>query len=187
MEEREKLALFKLRSIKEQEDESSDAAPDESWKWLPAMFGMPVELDGPPIQHRPWLTWGIALACVLATIPVLLNPTPPWSVAGLPTPLWRAAGPTLEWGFIPGQWTRHGGLTLITSFFLHGGVFHLLSNMYFLVVFGDHVEDNLGRKRYLLLLAGSHLAGMLLHGTMDPRSDVPLVGASAGISGVLAY
>jgi membrane associated rhomboid family serine protease len=98
-----------------------------------------------------------------------------------------AAGPTFDWGFIPAQWARQGGLTLISSFFLHAGLFHLLLNMYFLIVFGDRVEDNLGRMRYALLLAGSHLAGLVLHGALDPRSGVPLVGASAGISGVLAY
>ena len=174
---KEKLALLKLKAMQEREDASPDAGPEESWQWLPAILGLPVELNGPPILHRPWLTWGIAFACVLATIPVFLNSAP----AVMP------AGPTQEWGFIPAQWARHGGLTLIACFFLHGGLFHLLSNMYFLVVFGDHVEDNLGRMRYALLLAGGHFAGLLLHGMMDPRSDMPLVGASAGISGVIAY
>jgi membrane associated rhomboid family serine protease len=174
---KEKLALLKLQSLKERSDDSPDAGPAESWQWLPAILGLPVECDGPPIMHRPWLTWGIACACVLATIPVLLNSAPAGS----------SAGPTQDWGFIPSEWMRQGGLTLITSFFLHGGVFHLLSNMYFFVVFGDHVEDNLGRMRYVLLLVAAHLAGLILHGALDPHSDMPLVGASAGISGVLAY
>ena len=176
-EERETVALLKLRSMEERSDETPDTGPDESWQWLPAILGLPVECDGPPIQHCPWLTWAIACACVLATLPVLLSSARPGS----------PAGPTQAWGFIPAQWARHGGLTLITCFFLHSGLFHLLSNMYFLVVFGDHVEDNLGRVRYVLLLAGAHLAGLLLHGAADPRSDMPLVGASGGISGVIAY
>ena len=174
---KEKLALLKLQSMKERADESPDAEPSESWQWLPAIFGLPVECDGPPLVHRPWLTWGIAVACVLATIPVLMNSARPGG----------ASDPTQDWGFIPDQWTRQGGLTLITCFFLHGGLFHLLSNMYFFVVFGDHVEDNLGRSRYVLLLAGAHLAGLVLPSALDPNSGMPLVGASAGISGVLAY
>jgi membrane associated rhomboid family serine protease len=92
-----------------------------------------------------------------------------------------------EWGFIPNQWARHNGMTLGSSFFLHAGWFHLLSNLYFLVIFGDNVEDHLGKLRFLLLLAGAHLAGSFLHAAFDPRGEVPCVGASAGISGVIAY
>jgi len=50
---REKLALLKLQSLKEQEAESPDAGPDESWQWLPAIFGLPVEFDALPMLHRP--------------------------------------------------------------------------------------------------------------------------------------
>jgi membrane associated rhomboid family serine protease len=56
-----------------------------------------------------------------------------------------------------------------------------------LVVFGDNVEDELGALGMILLLAGASLAGTFLHGMLDPRGDVPCVGASAGISAVLAY
>jgi membrane associated rhomboid family serine protease len=92
-----------------------------------------------------------------------------------------------EWGFRPDQWDRHGYMTLFTGFFLHAGLFHLLSNMYFLMVFGDSVEHNLGPLWYLFLLATAHLAGTMLHGAYDPHRDIACVGASAGISGVIAY
>jgi membrane associated rhomboid family serine protease len=93
----------------------------------------------------------------------------------------------LEWGVVPAEIWRHGGLTLVTSFFLHGGLLHLLGNMYFLAIFGDNVEDLLGWRRYLLLLLVASLAGDLFqaHASMAPR--IPSIGASGGIAGVIVY
>lgn len=80
-------------------------------------------------------------------------------------------------------------ITLLTSMFMHGGWAHLLGNMLFLWIFGDNVEDALGKGRYLAfyLLVGilaslAHVATTYLTG-MDP--DVPSLGASGAISGVL--
>ena len=92
-----------------------------------------------------------------------------------------------EWGFLPADPGRHAGATLFTSFLLHAGWFHLIANTYFFLVFGDNVEDHLGWWYMLVLLVGSHVAGMLLHGALDFNPTVPVVGASAGICGVLAY
>ena len=75
----------------------------------------------------------------------------------------------------------------MTSFVLHGGIFHLVSNMYFLVVFGDNVEDWLGKGRFILLLVGAALVGDIAHILSDPASSVPCVGASGGISGIVAF
>ena len=60
-------------------------------------------------------------------------------------------------------------------------------NLYFLVTFGDNVEDFLGRSRYLALIAVATLFGAILHTLPDPQSAVPVIGASGGISGILAY
>lgn len=90
-------------------------------------------------------------------------------------------------GLIPAQWWRWGGATLITSFFIHGSIAHLVSNMYFLCIFGDNVEIELGWDRLIILLLLSTLGGDLFHILFDPRSLVPCVGASGGISGVLTY
>lgn len=80
-------------------------------------------------------------------------------------------------------------LTLLTSMFLHGSLMHLLGNMLFLWIFGDNVEDDLGRARYLLfyLLTGAvasaaHIGATYALGS-DPR--IPCLGASGAISGVL--
>jgi len=76
-------------------------------------------------------------------------------------------------------------LTLIVSLFLHGGWLHLGSNMLFLWIFGDNVEDRLGHLRYLgfYLLCG--VAASLVQVYSDPTSTVPMIGASGAIAGVL--
>ena len=76
-------------------------------------------------------------------------------------------------------------LTLLTTLFLHGGWLHLVSNMLFLWIFGDNVEDRLGHLRYLgfYLLCG--VAASLVQVHFDPTSRVPIIGASGAIAGVL--
>jgi len=77
-------------------------------------------------------------------------------------------------------------LTLITYQFLHGGVLHLLSNMLFLWVFGDNVEDALGHVRFLAFYLLCGVAGGLAHAALLPSSQLPLIGASGAVSGVIA-
>jgi membrane associated rhomboid family serine protease len=78
-----------------------------------------------------------------------------------------------------------GWATLITSLFLHGGWIHLLSNMLFLWIFGDNVEDSMGHIRYLVFYLLCGVLATLMHAFAQPTSDVPLIGASGAISGVL--
>jgi membrane associated rhomboid family serine protease len=75
--------------------------------------------------------------------------------------------------------------TLFTSMFLHGGWMHLLGNMLFLWIFGDNVEDSMGHVRYLLFYLLCGLIAALVHALSDPGSEIPVVGASGAISGVL--
>lgn len=77
-------------------------------------------------------------------------------------------------------------LTLITYQFLHGGWMHLLSNMAFLWVFADNVEDAFGHFGFLLFYLLCGIAAGLLHTFMQPDSGAPLIGASGAVSGVLA-
>ena len=76
-------------------------------------------------------------------------------------------------------------LPMTTSMFLHGGWLHLIGNMLYLWVFGENVEDKLGRPQFVVfyLLCGIIASG--LHIVIDPTSSVPMVGASGAISGVL--
>ena len=75
--------------------------------------------------------------------------------------------------------------TLITSMFLHGGFLHIGSNMLFMWIFGDNVEDRLGHVRYLLFYFLCGLAASAAHIYFNWRSPIPSVGASGAIAGVL--
>ena len=76
--------------------------------------------------------------------------------------------------------------TLITSMFLHGGLLHLGSNMLYLWVFGDNVEDRLGHLNYLLFYVVTGLLASAAHIFMNLQSQIPSIGASGAIAGVLA-
>jgi len=74
---------------------------------------------------------------------------------------------------------------LITATFLHGGWLHLISNMLYLWVFGDNIEDCLGSLSYLLVYLLLGVIGHFSHIIFEPFSSVPLIGASGAIAGVL--
>ncbi|MCS7242723.1 MAG: rhomboid family intramembrane serine protease [Candidatus Caldatribacterium sp.] len=76
-------------------------------------------------------------------------------------------------------------LTLITSMFLHGSFFHLLSNMWYLWIFGNNVEDFLGWWRFVLFYLGCGCIAGLSHALAFPTSLIPTVGASGAIAGVM--
>jgi membrane associated rhomboid family serine protease len=76
-------------------------------------------------------------------------------------------------------------LTLVTYMFLHAGFFHLLSNMIFLFVFGDDIEEAMGWLRFTTFYLASGIVGGLVFAASAPTSAVPLVGASGAVSGVL--
>jgi len=76
-------------------------------------------------------------------------------------------------------------LTLLTSMFLHGSLFHLLGNMLYLWIFGNNVEDRLGPFRFVLFYLGSGVAAALTHILAQPGSEIPMIGASGAIAGVL--
>jgi membrane associated rhomboid family serine protease len=79
-----------------------------------------------------------------------------------------------------------GLLPFATSMFLHGGFLHLLSNTWTLWIFGDNVEDRMGRFRFLVFYLACGLAAGCTHWFTNPTSTVPTVGASGAIAGVLA-
>jgi membrane associated rhomboid family serine protease len=110
------------------------------------------------------------------------------------------AGPRLEdmlfsYGVIPLRYTSgevarfftvpEQIFALFSSMFLHGGWIHLLGNMWTLWIFGDNVEDRLGRGRFIGLYLSSGLAAAALHILTNPASSVPTIGASGAIAGVM--
>jgi membrane associated rhomboid family serine protease/Zn-finger nucleic acid-binding protein len=170
---RELLAIEKVKALAE-ESQGSDfdsAPPDEWWKQIAAFCGLPVEFDAPAEAGRPWTTWLLCAAIVCS------------SAIGFT----HLHDTVQRFGLIPAEPTRLSGVTFLTSFFLHAGIIHLAGNMYFLLVFGDNVEDLLRPVRYLALIAISAFVGDLLHIATDPRSQIPLVGASGGIAGVIVF
>ena len=76
-------------------------------------------------------------------------------------------------------------LSLLTCMFLHGSWLHVLGNMWFLWLFGDNVEDRLGRLPYLVLYFSAGLVASLCHWAVEPMSTTPVIGASGAIAGVL--
>ena len=173
MEAREALAMTRLAALeqKQHRERMADNVPDEWWHVAVAYLGIPIEYNYTPLKHRPWVTWLLTGVIALVSILAFRN----------------LEAAVTNWGMIPAEMTRHYGLTLVTSFFLHGSIGHLIGNLYFLWVFGDNTEDVLGKGRYLLLILLATLAGDLAHILSDPDSIIPCIGASGGISGILVY
>lgn len=167
-------ALLRVEMLARRADDESEFSgemPDEWWKWIPALFGLPVEQQAPGMTRLPVLTWFLAAALILCGVLAATS----------------ADDLAQEFGFIPAYPLRWGGLTLLTYIFIHGGAWHLASNLYFLLTFGDDVEERLGRPRFALLLLASAVLGALAHALLEPRADIPLVGVSGGVSGLLVY
>ena len=78
------------------------------------------------------------------------------------------------------------GATLLTYMFFHADIFHLLGNMLFLWVFGDNVEDAMGHAKFLFFYLACGVFAGLFHAWMVPDSDLPLIGASGAVAGVIA-
>lgn len=95
----------------------------------------------------------------------------------------------MEHGFIPLEFTVgkdvEAAIDAFTSMFMHGGIMHVVSNMWFLHVFGDNVEDALGTRRFVLFYLGTGLAAVVAQYLAGPESAIPMVGASGAIAGVL--
>jgi membrane associated rhomboid family serine protease len=167
----EALARFDLEHEKRMRElRRIQRRPEEPWKLLPALIGLPVEMDPPGEAESPWATWALIALTVALSLVGFGNHE---LIAG--------------WGFVPEHALRNGGATVLTSFFLHAGVLHLLFNMYWLWIFGDDVEAVAGKGKYLVLILVASVAGCLAHALLTRRPELPLVGASGGISGVAAY
>jgi membrane associated rhomboid family serine protease len=140
--------------------------------------------DDNPTTLLPVITVGLIVACVLVFF---------WQVSlgeqGFETTVYRL-------GLIPS--VLFGGkelppelapvtpsLTVITSMFLHGGWMHLIGNMLYLWIFGNNVEDAMGHIRFVTFYVLCGIAAAMAQSLPHPDSDIPMVGASGAISGVL--
>jgi hypothetical protein len=78
-----------------------------------------------------------------------------------------------------------GIVPLLSSLFLHGGWLHVISNMWYLWIFGDNVEDRTGHFRFLLFYLFCGILATFSHIILNPISDIPTIGASGAIAGVM--
>ncbi len=133
---------------------------------------------------RPWVTWGLILACAaIFAFQFSLGPReqlrlvlglgliPATLVGDIPLPS--------ELRMVPPV------VTLVTSIFLHGGLLHLAGNMLFLAVFGDTIEDAMGHRRFVAFFLVGGVAAGLVQALVDPSSRNPIIGASGAIAAVL--
>jgi membrane associated rhomboid family serine protease len=131
-----------------------------------------------PTRRWPFLTWAIILLNVLVFV---------WELGFSDSQLFTtfqqiAVVPAL---FAPQPFSAESLLDVLRSMFLHGGWAHLGGNMLYLYLFGDNLEDRFGRIPYLLLYLASGFIAVLAQVIISPSSEIPLVGASGAIAGVL--
>ncbi len=140
--------------------------------------------DENPTQIIPYVTFGLIFINLAVYIYQLtLDPRQEmyfvYHYGAVPALLTGQAQVNLQDTMIP--WP----LTLITSAFLHGGLFHLAGNMLYLWIFGNNIEDALGHVKFIVFyLVGGVLAG-LAHVATNPASPLPMIGASGAIAAVL--
>jgi len=144
------------------------------------IFALPL-YDDNPIQRPPVVTWTLIGMCVGAYL---------WELGQDQEAVAYQYGmiPAVLFGHVqllPGSAAIPPWATIFTSMFLHGGLPHLGGNMLFLWIFGNNIEDVLGGPRYLLLYLASGVAAALTQALPDPASDIPMIGASGAIAGVL--
>jgi membrane associated rhomboid family serine protease len=144
------------------------------------IFALPL-YDDNPIQRTPVVTYVLIGMCIGAFFWQLgqNEETVAYGLGMIPAVLFGYAELPRGVQMIP-PWA-----TLFTSMFLHGGLLHLGGNMLFLWIFGNNIEDLLGRGRFLLLYLASGAAAALAQALADPMSQVPMIGASGAVAGVL--
>jgi membrane associated rhomboid family serine protease len=145
---------------------------------------MPLYDDNPfKLPHRPLVTWGLIVVNIViffAEVGASAGPEAVVRTYGL-TP-----GALIGEISVPGALTPV--LTLFSYQFLHADIMHLLGNMIFLWVFGDDIEECLGRLRFLGLFLMAGVVGGSVYVWSAPHSSAPLIGASGSIAGVvIAY
>lgn len=132
--------------------------------------------DHNPSGRTPYVTWALIIANVVIFLGYWLT---------IPDEF-RLNQFYLNWGLVPQHiLSGRGYETILTSMFLHGGWMHLLGNMWFLRLFGDNLEDEMGHGRFLLFYLAGGLAAAALQVAADPASPLPMVGASGAIAGVM--
>jgi membrane associated rhomboid family serine protease len=140
--------------------------------------------DDNPSSITPLVSYGLIGACVLVSLwQFTLGPRAAqeavYALGVIPAVLLRDMHLPPDIALV-GPWT-----SVVTSMFLHGGFMHLLGNMLYLWIFGDNVEDSMGHVRFVIFYLLCGVAAVFAQALPDPNSQVPMIGASGAISGVL--
>ena len=139
--------------------------------------------DDNPTRITPYVTYALLSACVLIFFwQVSLGDAAQqavYSFGVIPSVLFASRSLPVELEILP-AW-----MTIFSSMFLHGGWMHLIGNMLYLWVFGNNVEDAMGHKRFILFYLSCGLLAALTQAVLNPDSEIPMIGASGAISGVL--
>ena len=132
----------------------------------------PYKDDNPRVLY-PYVTFGIIyFSLFIFLCQLFLKSTD----ASLSTKL------VFTFGFTPG---RFNIISIFTSIFLHGGFGHFIGNMWFLYIFGDNIESILGHVRFFAFYLSSGLFAALGQYVINPNSEIPMIGASGAIAGIL--
>jgi membrane associated rhomboid family serine protease len=132
--------------------------------------------DHNPSHRRPYVTWALVAVNIAVFVLFNLGAEDEEALYDL----------FYTWGMLPISLSGGDGWgTLLTHQFLHGDILHLGSNMLFLWIFGDNLEDALGHWKFLGFYLLSGLGAAALQYGADPQSMIPMVGASGAIAGVL--
>ena len=146
------------------------------------MFFFPIRDDN-PTRARPIISYIVLALCMSVFFwQISLGDAQRDAILALGMVPVRLFAPEAAYGLpnvIP-AW-----MTLISSMFLHGGFMHLAGNMLYLWIFSDNVEDSIGRRNFVIFYLLCGIAAALSQAFVDVRSNIPMIGASGAIAGVL--
>ena len=140
--------------------------------------------DDNPHNQRPYVTWTLMALCIIVYAIQITRPGQGGDVM------------VYALGFVPAQMFTDSALpgavekvpswlSILTYMFLHGGIMHLAGNLLYLWIFGDNVEVAMGRFRFLMFYLLTGVLAALGHAMLETQGEIPMIGASGAISGLL--
>ncbi len=147
------------------------------------MFFFPFA-DENPTNSKPIISWLIIFTCSSVFLSQIFDPT------------YIKEQTFLSFGMIPAilfGYSELSGplkiippsLSVLTSMFLHGGWMHIIGNMTYLYIFGDNIEERLGKLKFIIFYLVTGIFAAFTQAIIDPTSTIPMIGASGAIAGIL--
>ena len=147
------------------------------------MFFFPFA-DENPTNNKPIISWLIIFTCSSIFLNQIFDP------------VYITEQTFLSFGMIPAILFGHSelsghlkiippSLSILTSMFLHGGWMHIIGNMTYLYIFGDNIEERLGKLKFIIFYLVTGIFAALTQAIINPTSTIPMIGASGAIAGIL--